>query len=166
MSRLFSSVVNDNGRPADRVARSTKALFTKVQLLEQLVIFRQVMPLEIIEELATARGHLQKPAARVEVFAVCAQVLGQMIDASGQERDLDFGRAGILIVSFVFLDDFWFNDCGGHGFVVMVTTVGNPGELRNTRFARVEFGVSRRYRSNPAECRTSHGEHPQPAGVH
>ena len=68
------------------------------------------MPFEIIEELATAGSHLQKPAARVEIFTVRAQVLGQMIDASGQERDLDFGRAGILIVSLIFLNDFWFND--------------------------------------------------------
>jgi hypothetical protein len=68
------------------------------------------MPFKIIEELATTRCHLQKPAARVEVFAVRAQVLGQVIDASGQERDLDFRRAGILFVSFVFLDDFGFND--------------------------------------------------------
>ena len=51
---LISSVVNDNGRPADRIAHVTKALFAKVQLLQQLVIFRQIMPFEIIEELATA----------------------------------------------------------------------------------------------------------------
>jgi hypothetical protein len=76
------------------------------------------MPLEIIEELATAGSHLQEPAARVEILTVRAQVLGQVIDASGQERDLDFGRAGILVVGFVFGYDFGFNDCGGHGFVV------------------------------------------------
>ena len=86
------------------------------------------MPLEIVEKLATAGSHLQKPTARVKVFTVRAQVLGQMIDPSGQERDLDFGRAGILIVSFVFLDDFGFNDCSRHGFVVVFTTVGNPFE--------------------------------------
>ena len=102
----------------------------------------------------------------MEVFTMRAQVLGQVIDASGQERDLDFGRAGILFVSFVFLDDFGFNDCSGHGFRVVFTTVGNPGGLRDTRFARVEVGVSRRHRSNPAECRTSHGGRPQPADVH
>ena len=118
MSRSEFECLNDNGRPADRVARWTKALFAKVQLLQQLVIFRQVVPFQIIEELATAGSHLQKPAARVEILTVRAQVLGQVIDASGQERDLDFGRAGILLVSFVFGDDFGFNDCGGHGLVV------------------------------------------------
>ena len=74
------------------------------------------MPLEIIEELATAGSHLEKPAARVEILAVRAQVLGQVIDASGQERDLDFRRTGVLFVSFLFGDDFGFNDCGRHWF--------------------------------------------------
>src|SRR5207245_1449385 len=68
--------------------------------------------------------HLQEPAAGMEILAVRAQVLGQVIDSSGQERDLDFRRAGILLVGFVFVDDLWFNDCGGHGLVVWFTTVG------------------------------------------
>jgi hypothetical protein len=42
-------------------------------------------------------------------------MLGQVIDASGQKRDLNFGGAGVLIVCFVFCDDFWFC-CGRHGF--------------------------------------------------
>ena len=63
----------------------------------------------------------------MEVFAVRAQVLGQMIDTSGQERDLDFGRTGILIVSFVFGDDCWFNDCGGHGFMAEFHDCRAPG---------------------------------------
>jgi hypothetical protein len=60
---LDSSVGKDKGRPADRIALVTKALFAKIQLLQQLVIFRQVVPLQIIEEFATAGGHLQEAAA-------------------------------------------------------------------------------------------------------
>jgi hypothetical protein len=40
-----------------------------------------------------------------------AEVLGQVIDPGGQQRDLDFGRTGILLVGFVGGDDFGFNDC-------------------------------------------------------
>ena len=120
-------VGKDNRRPADRVACWMKALLAKVQLLQQLGVLGKIVLLEVIEELATAGSHLQKPAARVEVFAVRAQVLGQVIDASGQERDLDFGRAGILLVGFVFGDDFGFNDCGGHGFMAEFHDCRAPG---------------------------------------
>jgi hypothetical protein len=95
-----------------------KALLAKVELLQQLGVLGKVMLLQVIEELATAGGHLQEAAAAVEVFTMRPEMLGQVIDASGKERDLDFGRTGILLVSFVFCDDFGFNDCGGHGLVV------------------------------------------------
>jgi hypothetical protein len=42
-------------------------------------------------------------------------MLGQVIDASGQQGDLDFGGAGVFIVGFVEGDDFWLN-YGGHVF--------------------------------------------------
>ena len=93
------------------------------------------MLLEVIEEFATAGSHLQEAAAAVEVFAMRAQVLGQVIDPGGQERDLDFGRTGILLVSFVGCDDFGFNNCGGHGFLVWFTTVGLPCGNRAARLA-------------------------------
>jgi hypothetical protein len=51
---------------------------------------------------------------------------------------LDFGRAGILLVSFVGCDDFWFNNCGGHGFVVWFTTVGPPCRDRGARSVATE----------------------------
>ena len=130
---LESSVSKDNRRPADRVACVTKALFAKAQLLQQLGIRGQVVLFGIVEEFATAGSHLQEAAAAMEVFTMRAQVLGQVIDAGGQERDLDFGRTGILVVSFIGCDDFGFNNCGGHGFVVWFTTVGLPCGNRAAR---------------------------------
>ena len=66
------------------------------------------MTLYVVEELTTASRHLQKAAARVKVLAMRAQMLGQVIDSSCKQRDLNFGRAGILIVNFEISDDFWF----------------------------------------------------------
>ena len=75
------------------------------------------MTLHVVEQLTTAGSHLQETATTVKVFAVSAEVIGQMIDPSGEDRDLDFGRSGILIVSFELGDDFWFSD-GRHWLLI------------------------------------------------
>lgn len=116
MSRSDPECRKDNGRPADRVARVLKRLLTEAETLQQLVILGHVMPFDIIEEFAAAAGHLEEATAAVEVLAMRAQVLGQVIDPGGEQRDLDFGRSGILLVGFVFGDDLGFNDCR-HGLV-------------------------------------------------
>ncbi len=84
-------------------------LLTQVELLEKLVVFGQVFALEVIKQLATTGGHLEEAAAAVEVLAMRAQVLGQVIDTSGEQRDLDVGGAGILLVGFELGDDFGLN---------------------------------------------------------
>ena len=116
MSRSDLECRKDNGRPADRVARVAKGLLAEIQLLQQLVVLGQVVPLQVIEELATSAGHLKEAPAAVEVLAVRAQVISQVIDSGGEQRDLDFGGAGVLLVGFVFCDDFGFND-GRHGLL-------------------------------------------------
>ena len=100
----------------DRVACGVKGgLFTEAELLEELRVFREVVTLDVVEQFTTAGGHLEEAAAAVEVFAVSAEMLGQVVDASGQQGDLDFGGAGVFIVGFVEGDDFWLN-YGGHVF--------------------------------------------------
>lgn len=101
ISRSDRGVWEDNRRPADRVACVIKRLATEFQSLQQLGVFRQIVALDVIEELTTASRHLQKAAARVEVLTMRAQMLGQVIDPGGEQRDLNLGRTGILIVSFV-----------------------------------------------------------------
>ena len=75
------------------------------------------MLLKIIKELATTAGHLQETTARMEILTVGAQVLGQVIDSGSEQCDLNFGRAGVLIVSLILGDDIGFNDCGRQGFI-------------------------------------------------
>jgi hypothetical protein len=42
----------------------------------------------------------------MEVLAMRAQVLGQVIDPGREQRDLDVAGAGVLLVGFVLGDDF------------------------------------------------------------
>ena len=152
----------DNRRPADRVACVMKALFAEAELLQDYGVFRQVVLLEIIKQLAAARSHLEEPAAGVEVLAMCAQMLGQVIDPGGQQRDLDLARAGVLLVGFELGDDFGFYDCR-HGLVFELHDCRGPlwGPV-----TPVPLGRDRRHRSNPAGCGTSHGASPQPMDWH
>ena len=110
------------------------------------------MLLQVVEQLATAGGHLEKAAAGVEILAMRAKVLGQVIDPGAQQCDLDFGRAGILLVGFILCDDRGFNYGGGHGLVVdlhdcreLLRAPCHPPET-------AEAGPGRRHRSNPAEA--------------
>ena len=121
--------------------------------MQQLVILRKIVLLEVIEQFAAAGSHLEEAAARVEVLAMRAEMLGQVIDPGGEQRDLDFGRTGILLVGLVFCDDRGFYYCGGgHGLVVdlhdcreLLRAPCHPPET-------AEAGPGRRHRSNPAEA--------------
>lgn len=49
--------------------------------------------------------HREKAAARMHIFLVRLQMLGQLIDALREDGDLHLRRTGILIVDSGFLDD-------------------------------------------------------------
>ena len=81
-------------------------LLAQAEFLQQVVVFGEVLALDVIKKLATAAGHLEKAAAAVKVLAMRAQMLGQVIDPSGEQRDLDVAGAGVLLVDFILGDDF------------------------------------------------------------
>lgn len=87
-------------------------LSAKLQFLEDRGVAIEVGALEIVEELTAASGHSDEAAARVEVLAVVAKVLGEVLNAGCEKRDLHFARAGVLLVGTEFLDDCCFVDCG------------------------------------------------------
>ena len=106
----------DNGRSADRIARVLKGLAAEAKFLEHLVILVNVVAFQVVEKLAAAARELEQSAAAVEILAVSAKVFRKVVNTSREQRDLDFGRSGVLIVSFVSGDDFGFYDCW-HGLV-------------------------------------------------
>src|SRR6478735_1881025 len=81
-------------------------LLAQVELLQQVVVLGQILALDVIKELATAAGHLEKTATAMEILAMRAQVLGQVIDPGREQRDLDVAGAGVLLVGFVLGNNF------------------------------------------------------------
>ena len=101
MSRFCAECLYDNGRSADRIARVEKALFAQIQLLQQFVVFWEVMIFQVIEQLSAPARHLQESAAGVEILPVGAEMLGQMVDARREESDLHLARTRVLFVDLV-----------------------------------------------------------------
>lgn len=62
--------------------------------------------LEIAHEALPLRDHLEESAARMKVFLVFLQMIGQFLDPFGKHRDLILWRSRILLVPFHLLSRF------------------------------------------------------------
>jgi len=65
-------------------------LTAKLQALEQLFVFVEVVALDIIEQLAAPTGHGDEATTAVEILAMGTQVFGEMRDALREQGNLDF----------------------------------------------------------------------------
>ena len=62
--------------------------------------------LEVIEQLAALRDHLEQAAPRMIVLHMGLEVIGQGGDPFGQDRDLHLGRTRVARLGGIRLDDF------------------------------------------------------------
>src|SRR6187402_2487399 len=83
-----------------------KLLLTQTQLLDQTVVALDVLLLEVREQAAALVDHHQQAAARMVILVVALEVLGQVADALGEDRDLDFGGTGVALGLGVAGNDF------------------------------------------------------------
>src|SRR5690554_2906527 len=104
-----------------------KLLFPQTQLLDQRVVPRQVLLLEVGEQAAALVDHHQQATAGMVILVVVLEVLGQVADALRKDRDLDFRRAGVTLALSVVLDDFLFLFGGNrHSFYSAVSVRLKP----------------------------------------
>lgn len=82
-----------------------RPLAAQFQAVNQLLIFLQIVALDVIQQLTTAVGESDQTTATVKVLAVCPQMLSEVVDALGYQSDLNFGRTRVGIVSTEFADD-------------------------------------------------------------
>src|SRR3546814_7515341 len=69
------------------------------------LVARGILAMQVIEQAAAAVDHLQQTTTAVVVVLVGLEVLGQVHDAGGEQGDLDFRRAGVVVAALVFVDD-------------------------------------------------------------
>src|SRR5262249_49863402 len=91
-------------------------LAAQTEVVDQVLVAIEILALQVVEEAAALADHLEQAAARVVIFVVGLEVLGEMRDALRQESDLDLGRAGVLVVLPVLRDGLLLaNGRNGHG---------------------------------------------------
>src|SRR5215510_15221097 len=73
------------------------------QSLDNLLIAPLVARLHMVEKPAAQAHHLEQATSRMIVVLVQLEMLGQAVDALRQQRDLDLGRTGIVLLRCVFL---------------------------------------------------------------
>src|ERR1700761_2084561 len=74
------------------------ALLAEAELFDQSAVALEVASLEVVQEATAFADQHQQATPRVVIFALLAQVLGEVVDALGEQRDLDLGGPGVLLV--------------------------------------------------------------------
>ena len=77
-------------------SRHRKILVAQLQFLCDRLIASQINGLQVFEQAAALADHDQQPAARAVILFVGLQMLGQMVDAMREQRDLHVRRTRVL----------------------------------------------------------------------
>jgi hypothetical protein len=78
-------------------------LSAQTQTLDELFVSLFVCPPEVVQQAPTPTHHHDQATARAVVLDMTLEVLGQILDALGQQGNLDLRGPGIPFVKFVFL---------------------------------------------------------------
>ncbi len=89
-------------------------LFSQTKLLQKLTILVDIGLFHILEQTPALADHLEQAPATGMVLRVCLEVSLQVIDAGGQQRDLDGAGTGISLRTTKFGDDFSLLFLGQH----------------------------------------------------
>jgi hypothetical protein len=88
-----------------RRSRVEEGLLSKAEALDGRAILGGITALQVVEQTTTTPDHLQQAAATVVILAVRPKVPREVIDAVGQQGNLNLGGAGVLLVLAKILND-------------------------------------------------------------
>src|SRR5690606_35509175 len=93
-------------RPPTDGNRSLRNSAAQAEALDQRAVALDVGLLQVTEQALALADEQQQATTAVVVVLVLTGVLGQLLDPSGQQRDLDLGGTGVALGRGVLLDDF------------------------------------------------------------
>lgn len=94
-----------NRPPASFGTAAAPRLTPKAESLDQLLVARRRRAAQIVEQPPALAHDLEQATAGVVVLQVDLEVLGELVDALGQDGDLDLGRSGVGLVTTIAVDD-------------------------------------------------------------
>src|SRR5207237_8693987 len=100
------------------------SLAPQPQALDQGSVAFDVLSAEVLEQPPAPPDHLEEPSSLVVILLMGLEVLGELIDAPGQDGDLDLGRTGIGLGPPEVADQ--------RGFLVFQERHGIPERLTQT----------------------------------
>src|SRR5688572_30022041 len=80
-------------------------LLANAEAADQFRVALGVLALQIVEQTPTLADQLEQAAARVMILRVNFEMLGEVVDAVAEQRDLHFRRTCIAVVRSVRADD-------------------------------------------------------------
>ena len=89
----------------NRLPSVCEKLLTDTESCDNGTISLDVNLLEVAEKASSLTDHHQKAASAVVILLVNLEVLGEVVDPSGEQGDLNLGRTGVAFVGGVFRHD-------------------------------------------------------------
>ena len=103
--------------PAGRWKVTSESTSFWAEALDEVTVVLDVVLLDVGEETTTLADQHEEAATGVEVLLVGLHVLGELLDAGGQDGDLDLGGTGIVLVLAVLLDELGLLLLGDHALI-------------------------------------------------
>ncbi len=68
---------------------------SETEFVDELPVLREISAFQVLQQAAAAADHTQQAALPVEVLGVHSEVLGEAVDALGEQRNLNPAGAGV-----------------------------------------------------------------------
>lgn len=96
---------NESGVSTSETPPTLSNLLSQAETTNQFVITIDIATLQIIQQTAALANQFEQSTARMIVFLMRLEMIGEFVDALGQERHLNFRRTGIRSVCLVLRND-------------------------------------------------------------
>ena len=96
-----------NARATVECARAImpgRVLVPQSQFLDELPVSVDIRALHVVEEATASSDHLEQATTAVVVLLVGAEMIVQIVDAIGEDRDLNAGGPAVRLVRAVLFD--------------------------------------------------------------